>query len=408
MKRTSAFLHMTDKYGIRKFSGGCLAPFFLYRKIFNGSPDNNRGLNSINLQLFADTSDKTEKATPKKRQDLRKKGQVMQSKELPANLLLLITFVSARMFGNFIYRELSSVYRMFLTETSAYNLEEIPETMSLVTFIVIEIIKISAPFFVIAVLVGALGSYVQVGFIFTLEPLKPKFSNLNPINGIKRIFSFRSLFEFLKSILKVIIVAWVAWSSIKGEFNNMMKLMDLDTGPLALYIINTTLDICIKIGFALLAVSAADYFFQWRRYEKDIRMTMQEIKEEYKQLEGNPEIKSKIKQKQREISMRRMLSEVPKADVVITNPTHYAVAIKYEPEKMPAPYVIAKGADYMAKRIKEVAKENKVHIMENKPLAQTLYKTVDIGQSIPPELYKAVAEILAFVYNLEGRNPVTN
>lgn len=406
MKRTAVFLHLKDKYGIKFLLGEIFAPFFLWSKSFCQTGAKNRGLKSINLQLFADTSDKTEKATPKKRQDLRKKGQVMQSRELPANLLLLIIFVSARIFGNFIYREFSSLFRMFLSETSAYNLEEVPETMSLVTFLVWEIIKISAPFFLVAVLVGALGSYVQIGFLFTTEPLKPKFSNLNPINGLKRIFSSRSIFEFLKSTVKVIIVTWVAWSSIRGEFNDMMKLMDLEIGPLALYIINTSLDIAIKIGFALLAVSAVDYFFQWRRYEKDIRMTKQEIKEEYKMLEGNPEIKSKIKQKQREISMRRMLSEVPKADVVITNPTHYAVAIKYEPEKMPAPYVLAKGADYMAKRIKEVAKENKVHIMENKPLAQTLYNTVDVGQSIPPELYKAVAEILAFVYNLEGKNPL--
>lgn len=367
-----------------------------------------RGLKKINLQLFADTSDKTEKATPKKRAELRKKGQVMQSREVTSNLILLITFIAIRVFGSFLYQEISSVFRVFLTGTSQYNLQEPAEAMRIFSFVVFKILKMTAPFFIIVVLMGFLGSYVQIGFLFTTETLKPKFSNLNPINGIKRLFSVRSFFELLKSIAKVIIISWVAWSSIKSEFNDMMKLMNLEIGPLIMYIINTSLDIAIKICFALLAVSIADYFFQWRRHEKDIRMSKQEIKEEYKQLEGNPEIKSRIKQKQREISMRRMLQEVPKADVVITNPTHFAVAIKYEPEKMSAPYVVAKGADYMAQRIKQIAMDNKVHIMENKPLAQALFSTVDVGKAVPPELYKAVAEVLAFVYNLEGKNPLQN
>lgn len=367
-----------------------------------------RGLKKINLQLFADTSDKTEKATPKKRAELRKKGQVMQSREGTSNLILLITFIAIRVFGSFLYQEISSVFRVFLTGTSQYNLQEPAEAMRIFSFVVFKILKMTAPFFIIVVLMGFLGSYVQIGFLFTTETLKPKFSNLNPINGIKRLFSVRSFFELLKSIAKVIIISWVAWSSIKSEFNDMMKLMNLEIGPLIMYIINTSLDIAIKICFALLAVSIADYFFQWRRHEKDIRMSKQEIKEEYKQLEGNPEIKSRIKQKQREISMRRMLQEVPKADVVITNPTHFAVAIKYEPEKMSAPYVVAKGADYMAQRIKQIAMDNKVHIMENKPLAQALFSTVDVGKAVPPELYKAVAEVLAFVYNLEGKNPLQN
>lgn len=364
-----------------------------------------RGLKNINLQLFADSSDKTEKATPKKRQDLRKKGQVMQSRELPANLILLIMFISIKIFGNFIFQESRKVFNMFFTDTSAFNLQDPSEIMRLITFSVIQIAKMSAPFFIIAMLVGAIGTYVQIGFLFTTEPLKPKFSNLNPMKGLKKIFSSRSAFELIKSIAKVILVSWVAWSSIKAEFVNMMKLMNLEIGPLTMYLIDSALNIAIKICFSLLIISAVDYYFQWRKHEKEIRMSKQEIKEEYKQMEGNPEIKSKIKQKQREISMRRMLSEVPKADVVITNPTHFAVAIKYDPKEKSAPYVIAKGADYMAQRIKEVAKENKIHTMENKPLAQALYKSVEVGDAVPPELYKAVAEVLAFVYNLQGKNP---
>ncbi|MCX7772502.1 MAG: flagellar biosynthesis protein FlhB [Clostridia bacterium] len=364
-----------------------------------------RGLSAINLQLFADASDKTEKATPKKRQDLRKKGQVMQSKELPASLILLILFLAVKIFGNFIYRECVSVFNMFFSETSTFSLQEPSEIMRLVTFVVLEIVKMSAPFFIIAMVIGTFGTYVQIGFLFTFEPLKPKFSKLNPMKGLKNIFSSRSLFELAKSIAKVILVSWVAWASIQAEFTNMMKLMDLEIGPLALYLINTALDIAIKICFSLLIIAAIDYFFQWRKHEKEIRMSKQEIKEEYKQMEGNPEIKQKIKQKQREISMRRMLKDVPKADVVITNPTHFAVAIKYDPQKAAAPYVLAKGVDFLAQRIKEVAKENNIQTVENRPLAQALYKTVDVGEAVPPELYKAVAEVLAFVYSLEGKAP---
>ena len=360
----------------------------------------------INLQLFADKSEKTEKATPKKRSDLRKKGQVLQSRELPASLILLIMFLAMRIFGRNIYEGLSKLFNMFAFQNSEYNFQEPVEIMRLVTFVVLELLKMTAPFFVIAIVIGVLSSYVQIGFLFTLEPIKPKFSHLNPINGLKKMFSVRSLFELAKSIIKVVLISWVAYSSIRGEFTNMLKLMDLGVGQIAGYFIDTALKIAIKICFYLLIIAAADYFFQWRKYEKDIRMSKQEIKEEFKQIEGNPEIKSRIKRKQREISMRRMLSEVPKADVVITNPTHYAVAIKCEPQIMSASYVVAIGEVFQAQRIKDVAKENRVHIMENKPLAQALYNSVEVGEAVPQELYKAVAEVLAFVYSMEGRNPV--
>lgn len=360
----------------------------------------------IDLQHFADKSEKTEKATPKKRADLRKKGQVLQSREVPTSLVLLIMILAIRIFGGNIYLGLNKLFNIFAFQDSGYNFQEPSEIMRMITYVVLELLKMTAPFFIIAVIIGVLCSYVQIGFLFTLEPIKPKFSHINPINGLKKMFSVRSLFELAKSIIKVILVSWVAYSSIKGEFTDVLKLMDLEAGQIAAYLIDTALKIAVKICFFLLIIAGVDYFFQWRRYEKDIRMSKQEIKEEYKQIEGNPEIKSRIKRKQREISMRRMLSEVPKADVVITNPTHYAVAIKYEPQKMSAPYVVAKGVDYMAQRIKEVAKENRVHITENKTLAQALYNSVEVGEAIPQELYKAVAEVLAFVYSMEGRNPV--
>jgi flagellar biosynthetic protein FlhB len=359
-----------------------------------------------NLQFFADNSDRTEKATPKKREELRKKGQVLQSREVSSNLILLVMFISFKVFGGSMHKGFKSVFQFFVSDAPSYNLQEPAEVMRVVLAAVLETAKIVAPFFIIAIVIGILSSYVQVGFLFSIEPLKPKLSHINPLKGLKRIFSTRSLFEFVKSIAKVALVSIVAWTSIQAEFANIAKLMSLEIGPLTIYILNAAVDVGIKICFALMVITAVDYFFQWRKHEKEIRMTKQEVKEEYKQLEGNPEIRQRIRQKQREVSMRRMMREVPKADVVITNPTHLAVAIKYEPSQRSAPYVVAKGADYMASRIRDVAKENGVEIVENKPLAQTLYHTVDIGESVPPELYKAVAEVLAYVYSLQGRNPL--
>lgn len=268
-----------------------------------------------------------------------------------------------------------------------------------------QLIKIIGPIFAIVLVVSITASFAQVGALFTLEPLKPKFSKLNPINGIKRIFSLRGLAELVKSLMKIAIIGIVAWQSIRAEENYIVKLMDQDLAVAAVYISSTAIDVAIKICAMMLIIAILDYGYQWWQYEKDLRMTKQEVKEEYREMEGSPEIRQRIRQKQREMSMRRMLSEVPKADVVITNPTHYAVAIQYDAEKAPAPVVIAKGIDFMALRIRDIAKDNGVETVENKPLAQVLYKSVDIGQQVPPELYQAVAEILAFVYQLKGKVP---
>lgn len=360
----------------------------------------------MNLQFFADSGEKTENATSKKRQDLRKKGQVMQSKEISSTLLLLILFLSMKVFGGFVYKELVATFLYMFQEFNAdISLANPNEVMKIAAFIALQIVKMLAPFFLIAMIIGAVGSIAQVGFMFTAEPLKPKFSKINPFSGLKRMFSVRSTFEMVKAIVKIVIVMWVAWDSIQAEFINFTKLMDLEVPALVGYMLNLALDISIKVCFALAVIAAIDWFFQFRQHEKEIKMTKQQVKEEYKEMEGNPEIKSRIKQKQREMSMRRMMQEVPKADVVITNPTHYAVAIQYDTSLNPAPIVVAKGADFMAKRIREIAVEHDIRLVENRELAQTLFKTVDVGGAIPPELYKAVAEILAFVFNLSGKKP---
>ena len=297
----------------------------------------------------------------------------------------------------------SSSLRLKLSLT--FDVGSMNELIRLVGLIMVQLLKIVGPIFGIALVVGVTASYAQVGALFTMETLKPQFSKLNPFNGIKRIFSIRGIVELIKALLKIIVVGVVAWQSLRGEERNIVKLMDMDLTAGAVYIFSTAMDIAIKICVMMVIIGILDFGYQWWQYEKDLKMSKQEIKEEYKEMEGNPEIKQKIRQKQREASMRRMLSDVPKADVIITNPTHYAIAIQYDVKKAPAPIVIAKGQDFLAQRIKEVANENRIEIVENKPLAQALYKAADIGQQVPPELYQAVAEILAFVYQLKGKVP---
>jgi len=232
--------------------------------------------------------------------------------------------------------------------------------------------------------------------------MKPKLDKFNPLNGFKRIFSKDSLFELLKSFLKIGLIIYIAYTSIRGEADNLFILYEIPLMQAVLLVGNVILDAGLKISIAYLVIGIADYIYQKHKFNEDMKMTKQEVKDEYKNTEGNPEIKGRQRQRMREVSQRRMMQDVPKADVVITNPTHYAVAIQYDAEKAKAPVVLAKGEDYLAQKIKEVAKENHVEIVENKPLARMLYANVDIGQEIPPELYQAVAEVLAMVYNMKN------
>ena len=359
----------------------------------------------INLQLFAgDSGEKTEKATPRKRRKARQRGQILKSQEITSAVVLLLVFVVIRISGAFIYRELAGYFEEVITEYPKIDNFFMIDTISKYWIkTIVQTFTILAPVLAVAFAGALVMEYAQVGFLLTIKTLGFKFSRLNPINGIKRIFSLRGVVELVKSILKVCIVGYVAYSFIRGEATNIMNVMSMDIKGVAQYIVVTILNLAIKLCMMLVVLGLLDYGYQWWQYEKDMRMTKQEVKEEFKLAEGNPEIKSKIKQKQRQISMRRMLQEVPKADVIITNPTHYAVALKYDPNVSNAPVVIAKGVDFVANRIKEVAKENNVEIVENKVLARTLYDKVDIGETIPQELYQAVAEVLAFVYSLKNK-----
>lgn len=363
----------------------------------------------VNLQLFAGGGgggEKTEKATAKKRQDARKKGQVLQSREITSAMVLLFVFITLRIFGSTIYGEMMNFAKKVFVEYPQTENLYMPDIIVKV-FIdsAIVLLKTVGPVFLVSALTGIIVSYAQVGFLFTMETISFKFERINPLQGFKRLFSSRGAIELVKSLLKIIIIGYVAYSYLNGQASNVLRLMEMDLINVATFIATTAINVAIRICVALLILGVLDYAYQWWEYEKNLKMSKQEIKEEYKQMEGNPEIKSKIKQKQRQMSMSRMMQEVPKADVVITNPTHFACAIKYDASVSAAPILVAKGQDFIALRIKETAKENKVEIVENKPLARTIYDTVEIGKAIPPELYQAVAEILAFVYNLKGKTP---
>lgn len=373
--------------------------------------DLDKGLNPIkvsriqpvNLQLFADSGDKTEKATPKKRKKAREEGQVLQSREMTSAIVLLSLFLTLKIAGGFMYEQLYLNFRVVFNDYAKIpDLYTIQGIRKLSINVILQFVKTVAPIFVVAVIAGAASSYAQVGYLFTTKTLAFKFNRINPINGFKKIFSLRSLTELVKSILKILIIGFLGYSYLTGEAKTILKTMDMDVVSIAVYISSTAINIAIRMCIAMLILGVLDYGYQWWEYEKNLKMSKQEIKQEYKESEGNPEIKGKIKQKQRQIALRRMLQDVPKADVVITNPTHFAVAVKYDAKLADAPIVLAKGQDYMAQRIKEIAKENKVEIVENKMLARALYSTVEIGDKIPPELFQAVAEVLAFVYSLKN------
>lgn len=355
---------------------------------------------TINLQLFS--GEKTESATPRKRQETRKKGQVAKSPEISSAVVMLTAFMALRFIGPLIYHQMLDFMKSSLIMI-ADNRLSVASINNLVINLVIFFLQVSLPLMLILMVIGVAANIAQVGFLFTGEPLIPKLEKIDPIKGFQKIFSKRALVELAKSIFKILVIAYVSYATIKGHINELLFLMKMSPPEIVELIAGLTYDLGVRISFALLIIAFADYAYQKWEYEENIKMSKQEIKEEHKMIEGNPQIKSKIREKQRQIAMRRMMQSVPNADVVITNPTHYAIALKYDATKATAPYVIAKGEGHVALKIKEIAKENKIITVENKPLAQALYKSVDINQEIPPELYQAVAEVLAFVYKLKRK-----
>lgn len=362
---------------------------------------------AYDLQWFAKEGpggEKTEPATSKKLKDAREEGKVARSQELNSAAMLIALFLSLRIFISYLGEGFIGVFQLFYQKIPDIVATEqdgmtVHAASSILTQGFLQVIRLAAPFLIAGVVVAVVISIVQVGWTVSAKPLQPKPDKFNPINGFKRIFSKDALFNLLMSILKLIVVFYVAYLCIKDQANNLFLLYDIPLQQAIALIGNIIIDTGLRISLCYLVIGLADYVYQRFRFNEDMKMTKQEVKDEYKNTEGDPLIKSQQRQRMREASQRRMMQDVPKADVVITNPTHIAVAIRYDAEQESAPTVLAKGEDYLAMKIKETAKENNIAIMENKPLARALYATVDIGEQIPPELYQAVAEILAVVYS---------
>ncbi|MDP4153147.1 MAG: flagellar biosynthesis protein FlhB [Bacillota bacterium] len=351
-----------------------------------------------------DAGEKTEKASPKKRRDEREKGNVFKSTDLTSAVALLTMFGILKIFGKGIINNSSKVLIQYLSpQGDLSQIFTIKGIQHIAYEAIFNLIVICIPIYVTALISGVAVNYLQVGFLFSTKSLTFKGSRINPLAGMKRIISSRALAELLKSLAKVIILGIIAYQELHKNFEGLSMLMLYDIKQSWSALASFSLQLALKSGIALAILSVGDYVYQWWRYEKDIKMTKQEVKEEFKLTEGNPQTKNRIRQKQREVGMSRMMQKLPHADVVIANPTHYAVALQYDEKISSAPIVIAKGKDYVALKIKEKARELNIEIVENKPLARSLYFYCDIGQQIPADLYKAVAEVLAYVYKLKRK-----
>lgn len=360
-----------------------------------------------NLQYFAKEGpggEKTEPATDKKKDDARKEGQVAKSKELNGAISLFAMFLVLRIYvGNMgisFLEVFSESYNRIPEMTTLADGFIIPkEFAGVMNMIIIKILLMLLPFLAVAFLVAFIVDLVQVKWKPTAKPMQPKFSKLDPTKGIKRLFSVDKLMDLLKSLVKLFIIGYVAYSTLKDQAGQLFLLYDMQLVQALALFGDIVINMALKICAVYLIVGILDYAYQKHKFNEDLKMTKQEVKDEFKNAEGDPQIKGKQRQRMQEASRRRMMQEIPQADVVITNPTHFAVALRYEPERAPAPYVIAKGEDFLAARIKEEAIKNNIDVVENKPLARMLYYNVELGAQIPQELYSTVAEILAVIYN---------
>lgn len=370
----------------------------------------NKRILKLDLQFFAKDGpggEKTEEPTSKKLEDSRKEGKVAKSQELGNAVILIAMFSIMKVVCIYLGQGFIETFNVVYSKIADMTVfwDDKTQSMDFCVFIgniMLRILMLLAPFFAIGVVVGFVINVVQVKWKVTAKPLAPKFSKFNPVSGVKRLFSKEKLFDLVKSIAKVLIIYYVASGMIMERIGMLMSLCDM---PLFQAIESTgtlIIDIGMRISFVYLILAFADLFYQKWKFHEDMKMTKQEVKDEMKNQEGNPEVKGQQKRRMREASQRRMMQSIPQADVVITNPTHFAVALKYDSLVAAAPVVVAKGEDYLAQKIKDVARENGVEIVENKALARMIYHNVKIGDMIPQELYQAVAEVLAFVYNLKN------
>jgi flagellar biosynthetic protein FlhB len=342
--------------------------------------------------------DKTEPATPKRLQELREKGQVAKSREVPSAAVLIASLLVFYFLGSTMIRQFMDLMQWILSGSDSLRIEE-STFQWFMREILRRVLHIMAPLLAGIVAVGLVSNYLQVGFLFSLESLTPAFSKLDPLKGLAKMFSKQALVELIKNIFKVAAVGYVTYLTVKDELRHIVPLMDMEVWAILSYMGKVCFKILLRTSWVLIVLAVLDYAFQRWDFLQENRMTKQEVKDEFKQREGDPLVRARVRQVQREMARKRMMDAVPKADVVITNPVHLAIALQYN-ERMGAPRVTAKGARLMAERIKEIARRNQIPIVENKPLARALFKGVEIGMEIPAVFYKAVAEILAYVYRL--------
>lgn len=362
------------------------------------------------LQFFAKDGpggEKTEVPTAKKLNDARKEGQVAKSKEIITALMLLALFVVIKFYignlGQQMIECFSEFYDLFgkIISNSEYGMRMVDAT-GVVSLGLTTVLNMIVPFIVLAVVIAILGNALQQKWMVTTKPLQPKLSKISPISGLKRMFNVKQLFEVGKSVAMIAVMSYVIYTTVKDKLGVLYTFYNIYLYEALEIVGDIIVDLGIKISAVFLVIGFVDLIYQRHKFKEDMKMTKQEVKDEFKNTEGDPQVKGQIRRRMQQVSRRRMMEALPQADVVITNPTHFAVALKYEANKGQAPVVIAKGADYLAFDIKAKAKEYGIEIVENKPLARILYNNVEIGAQIPPELYQAVAEVLAFVYSLKN------
>jgi len=369
----------------------CLAPEGFIDETFSGSG-----------RFFASTEEKTEKATPHRRQEARKKGQVSRSSDLNAAIVIIIIIVFLYMMREPLVFKLTGYVQHIFSEEMMLELN-CDQFFRMYQLTVNFFFKLMGPIFAVAVFFGLTANFLQVGFLFAPEAIKPKASNINPVEGFKKIFSKKALVECVKTLLKVIVVSLAIYSLIKNKFAKILLMPNMDIFAIMNYLEKLAFQICIGAALVFLIIAVADFMYQKWQFNQTLKMSKYEVKQEMKQTEGDPFIKSRLREKQRLMAMKRMMQSVPEATVVITNPTHLAVALKYDENEMEAPQLVAKGAGYLAERIKEKANEHNIPVMEDRPLARALYESVEIGDYIPEDLYQAVAGIIAAIYLLENK-----
>ena len=356
--------------------------------------------------MAEDQGEKTEQATDARREEFRKRGQVAMTRELSTALFFLVTAGILYLASRFFLQNIFDVFKRTMGPELVNTIREgkLTETLSYIGY---KLLILVAPVFLLSLVIGVASQLMQTGLIQNEEALQPNLNKLNPLSSLGRIFSMKGVVELIKSVLKMVAIGSIVYLILKSEITKIPYLSGYDLSQIFSYLGVITFKLLLVVGLFMLILAAADYFFQRWQLEQEMMMSKQEIKEEHKSREGDPLIKARIRKVQREVANRKMMREVSKGDVVITNPTHIAIVLKYS-DKLPAPQLIAKGGDLVAERIKQIARENNIPIIENKPLARTIFKTLKIGQVIPRELFVAVAEVLSYVYRLRRKSKKAN